>query len=595
MLEEMHGKIESQVEPLRRLYSAITREIKVLLVVTVLVMVFAAVLEGLTIVAFVPFLTSLIEPEKLLSDSRLSFLIRYFEIGSTSELVIATSAGFGAIVFLSTIFKALQLWLTTKASFIIGSTVSQKILERSLYGSYLSHLSRNSSDVISALTTKTSIVIYQVIVPGLTLFSSITMLLILGGAVVAITPTATLLGIVFLFLIYFIIIFLSKKKLKNYGESHSRFATASVRIANESLGGIRDIIIGGTQQYFLKSFESADLNSRKSLGKSQFISLSPKVFIEGVALILLALGAAYASSKQSQLATTIPVLGALVLSIQKILPLMQQVYWCWSTYESGRQCLVDVSVLIGEKPNEEIISSAGSSDSRMIRNSIHLDHLYFRYPNAPSDAISDISITICKGDRVGIIGHSGSGKSTLIDLVCLLIAPTSGVIYFDDKLVNLQNRNQWIKNFAIVPQQIYLADASLLENIAFGEAPGQIDYAKAVAAANNAQLESVVDSLPNGYQTRIGERGCFLSGGQRQRIGIARALYKNPTIIIFDEATSALDNETEKAIISGIEGISRDITVIMIAHRISTLKSCDRILEFSNGCLVRECKFDEIA
>lgn len=595
MIEEVREKIESQVEPLRRLYSAITREIKALLVVTVLVMVLAAALEGLTIVSFVPFLTSLIEPEKLLSDSRLSFLIRYFEIGNASELVIATSACFGAIVFLSTIFKALQLWLATKASFIIGSTVSQKILENSLYGSYLSHLSRNSSDVISALTTKTSIVIYQVIVPGLTLFSSITMLFILGGTVIVITPAATMFGIVFLFLIYLVIIVLSKKKLQYYGESHSKSATESVKIANESLGGIRDIIIGGTQQYFLKSFESADLNSRKSLGKSQFISLSPKVFIEGTALILLALGAAYASSKQSQLATTIPVLGALVLSIQKILPLMQQVYWCWSTYESGRQSLADVSVLIGKTSNKEIISSASSSDIRLIRNSIYLDHLCFRYPNTSSDVISDVSITICKGDRVGIIGHSGSGKSTLIDLVCLLIAPTSGAIYFDDKLVNLKNQNQWIKNFAIVPQQIYLADASLLENIAFGEALGQINYDKAVAAANNAQLRSVIESLPHGYQTRIGERGCFLSGGQRQRIGIARALYKDATVIIFDEATSALDTETENAIIASIEGISRDITIIMIAHRISTLQSCDRILEFSNGRLIRECKFDEIA
>ena len=594
MFKEIRKKIGAQSTPLKTLYSAITSKTKSLLAFTALVMVLSAALEAVTIVAFIPFLTSLIEPEKLLGDGRLNSLVRYFEIEGTRDLVIATSASFGVIVFLSTIFKALQLWLITKTSFIIGSAVSRKILENSLYGSYLSHLNRNTADVIAAITTKTSTVIYQVVIPSLTVFSSITMLLFVGGTIVVITPLTTLLGIALLFLIYISVVAISKKKLKYYGELHSKSATESVKIANESLGGIRDVIIGGTQSYFLNSFENADLDSRKSLGKSQFISLSPKVFIEGIALIFLALGAAYASSEHSQIATSLPIVGALVLSIQKILPLMQQVFWCWSTYESGRQSLQDVSALIQDDANKSDFYQIGNGGINILCKAIHLDHIFFRYPNASLDAISGLAVTIYKGDRIGIIGHSGSGKSTLIDLICLLFPPTSGTVYFDDQPASISARNSWLRNLAIVPQKIYLSDATLLENIAFGELPDQINYAKAVAAANHAQLDSVIESLPDGYHTRIGEHGCFLSGGQRQRIGIARALYKNARVIIFDEATSALDNETENAIISSIEKLSRDITVIMIAHRISTLKSCDRILELSNGRLVRECKFNDI-
>jgi ABC-type multidrug transport system fused ATPase/permease subunit len=594
MIKEIRTKIESQADDLKTLYSAIAIETKSLLLVTALVMVFAAILEAITIIAFIPFLTSLVEPEKLLSDGRLIFLIRHFEIEGARDLLIATSTSFGVIVFVSTIFKALQLWLTTKTSFIIGSAVSQKILENSLYGSYLSHLSRNTADVIAAITTKTSTVIYQVIIPTLTLFGAITMLLFIGGAIVVITPSATLFGIVFLFIIYLIIISISKKKLRDYGELHSKNATECVKIAHESLGGIRDVIIGGTQQYFLKAFANADLHSRKSLGQSQFISLSPKIFIEGIALIFIAIAAAYASSIHSQVATSLPIVGALVLSVQKILPLMQQVFWCWSTYESGRKSLQDVSVLIKDEANNAEFSQINNINTDVLCKSIHLDRIYFRYPNASLDAISGLTIKICKGDRIGVVGHSGSGKSTLIDLICMLFPPTSGCIYFDDQPASAYTRNLWLRKLAIVPQQIYLSDASLLENIAFGELPDQINYAKAVAAANNAQLESVIESLPDGYHTRIGERGCFLSEGQRQRIGIARALYKDASVIIFDEATSALDNETENAIISCIEKLSKDITVIMIAHRISTLKSCDRILELSDGFLVRECKFNEI-
>ena len=369
-------------------------------------------------------------------------------------------------------------------------------------------------------------------------------------------------------------------------------STQIIKSLQEGLGGIRDVLIDGSQHVYCELFQRANAPLRKSQANNQEVSHSPRFIMESLGMILIAGLAYYLFNQPDGASKAIPIIGILALGAQKMLPIMQQSYQAWSSIQGSYASLQDTLLLLNQRfPsnsfNKKILKINFNRD-------IKFDKVSFRYHSDFHNVIKHLSLSIHKGDRLGVIGATGSGKSTMIDILMGLLEPTSGALKVDGKAITEKNVRGWQRRIAHVPQAIFLSDTTIAENIAFGVHKKDIDFDRVHDAAHKAQLQDVIDTLPNQYNTIVGERGVRLSGGQRQRIGIARALYKNADILVFDEATSALDNKTEDSVMSSIEALGKEITVIMIAHRTSTLKKCTKIIELADGKIVKIGSYRDI-
>ncbi len=302
---------------------------------------------------------------------------------------------------------------------------------------------------------------------------------------------------------------------------------------------------------------------------------------------------AYTLAKQVDgVAKAIPILGAFALGAQRLLPVLQQAYAAWSGIRGGQASLQDTLDLLDQPLPDH--ANQPSATALTFMHSISLKQISFRYNQQTPFVLNNLNLTIGKGSRIGFIGTTGSGKSTLLDIVMGLLYPSDGSLEVDGTSVTPSNNRAWQVHIAHVPQTVFLSDASIEENIAFGVPKDRIDLCRVRQAAEQAQLAGSIETWPEKYQTFVGERGIRLSGGQRQRIGIARALYKQADVIIFDEATSALDNETEQAVMQAIENLSQDLTLLIIAHRVTTLKGCTQIVELSDGGIKRIGSYQDI-
>jgi ATP-binding cassette subfamily B protein len=312
--------------------------------------------------------------------------------------------------------------------------------------------------------------------------------------------------------------------------------------------------------------------------------------MESLGLVLIAVLAFTLVNKPGGIVEAIPLLGLIGLGAQRLLPIIQQAYAAWSGMLSTQGVLIDVLGYLDQKMPE-----TPDQDSLLpFYHSLNLKDVSFSYGLEKATVIESCNLEIKKGTCVGFIGRTGSGKSTILDLLMGLLSPTSGYLKVDNQEVNNENRRQWQKHIAHVPQSIFLTDSTIAQNIAFGQFDGEIDYSRLRDAAKKAQLSDFIESLPHKYETVVGERGVQLSGGQRQRIGIARALYKNADVIILDEATSALDIHTEASLMDVIESLGHEMTIVVVAHRLTTLKRCDLIYELNNGSISKAMNYREI-
>jgi ABC-type bacteriocin/lantibiotic exporter with double-glycine peptidase domain len=353
------------------------------------------------------------------------------------------------------------------------------------------------------------------------------------------------------------------------------------------------VLIDGTQQFYCQLYRNADLPLRRASGDSQFISGSPRYIMEAIGMTLIA-GIAFVMTQQEDggIVTAIPMLGGLALGAQRLLPALQLAYSSYSTIKGSKSSFEDVLNLLNQ-PLPEYTDQALPKPT-FFKQEIQLKNLNFRYTEESPWVLKNINLSLKKGARIGFIGATGSGKSTLLDIIMGLLSPTSGKLIIDQQSINSQNRRAWRAHIAHVPQNIYLSDNSVEENIAFGISKDKIDYQRVKKAAQQAQIADLIEEWKDGYQTFVGERGVRLSGGQRQRIGIARALYKKASILIFDEATSALDNETEWEVMEAIESLDKEITVLIIAHRLTTLIGCDKIVKLNKDYTVHIGSYQEM-
>ena len=555
-------------------------------------MLLASFAEILSIGAVLPFLGVLTAPDRVFQYSAAQPIIRALGLVTPAQLLLPLTIAFGVAALIAGAMRLVLLWASTRLSFATGADLSFNIYRRTLYQPYAVHCARNSSEVINGISSKANGVIYSIIVPALTLISSSVMLIAILLALLAIEPVIALAAFGGFGLIYAFIIRLTREQLLTDSQRIARESSHVIKSLQEGLGGIRDVLIDGSQTTYCQIYRNADLPLRRAQGNNFFISASPRYGMEALGMMLIAALAYSLAQSADGISKAIPVLGALALGAQRLLPVLQQAYGSWTQIKGGQASLQDTLELL-DQPLPDYANQPAAKPLAFKHN-INLKLLKFRYNAQMPYVLNQVNLTISKGSRVGFIGTTGSGKSTLLDIVMGLMQPTEGTLEIDGKTITPDNHRAWQAHIAHVPQAIFLADSTIEENIAFGVPSDQIDTQRVRQAAQQAQIADSIDSWPKGYQTFVGERGIRLSGGQRQRIGIARALYKQADVIIFDEATSALDSETEQAVMQGIEGLSKDLTLLIIAHRLTTLKNCTLIVELGEAGIKRAGSYQYI-
>tara|TARA_B100000242_G_scaffold273048_1_gene226370 strand:+ start:8434 stop:10194 length:1761 start_codon:yes stop_codon:yes gene_type:complete len=557
-----------------------------------ILMIIASLSEIMSVGAVLPFLGVLTAPDQIYQQTLMQPIIQILELNEPSELILPLTILFIIAALSAGLIRLLLLYVMTRLSFATGADLSINIYRRTLYQEYTVHVSRNSSEVINSIITKTSTVINGIITPVLTFVSSIILFIGIMSALFLINfgvALSTFIGFGFL---YWLVIRYTRKQLQNNSHIIADQSTQMIKSLQEGLGGIRDVLIDGSQKFYCELYRNADLPLRLASGNNLFISGSPKYIMEAIGMTLIA-GIAYVMTQQdSGLVTAIPVLGSLALGAQRLLPALQQAYGSYSTIKGSKSSFEDVLNLL-EQPLPEYVDQPLQKPIPF-QKEIKLKNINFRYSKESPWVLKNINLSLKKGDRIGFMGVTGSGKSTLLDIIMGLLPPTNGELIIDQQSINTKNRRAWLAHIAHVPQNIYLSDGSIVENIAFGVSKEKIDYQRVKKAAHQAQIAGLIEEWKDGYQTCVGERGVRLSGGQRQRIGIARAFYKNTSILIFDEATSALDNETEREVMKVIKDISKEITVFIIAHRLTTLKGCDNIVKLNKNYTVQIGSYEEM-
>ena len=555
-------------------------------------MIIASLSEIISIGAVLPFLGALTAPEQVYQHPLMQSIIQILGLTEPSQLILPLTIFFIIAVLLAGSIRLTLLYVMTRLSFATGADLSISIYRRTLYQEYTVHVSRNSSEVINSIITKTNIVINGVLTQVLTFISSTALLIGIMGALFAINISVALSASIGFGLLYWLVIRYTKNQLKDNSQIIADQSTQMIKSLQEGLGGIRDLLIDGTQQFYCQLYRSADLPLRRASGNNLFISGSPRYALEAIGMTLIA-GLAYVMTQQEGgMVTAIPVLGALALGAQRLLPALQQAYGAYSTIKGSNSSLKDVLDLLGQPL--PVYADQPLPKPIPFERELKLTELNFRYTEDSPWVLKNINLSLKKGARIGFIGVTGSGKSTLIDIIMGLLPPTNGKLMIDQQPINSQNCRAWQAHIAHVPQNIYLSDSTIEENIAFGIAKEEIDHQRVKKAAQQAQIAELIEEWEEGYQTFVGERGIRLSGGQRQRIGIARALYKKANVLIFDEATSALDNETEREVMKAIKEIGEEITVLIIAHRLTTLKGCDKIVKLGKKHTVHVGSYQEV-
>lgn len=544
-------------------------------------MILTSFAEILSIGTVLPFLAVLTAPSHVFESHTAQPFIHVFNINTPDQLLLPLTIAFGLAAFIAGAMRLLLLWASTRLSFATGADISIDIYRRTLYQPYAVHVARNSSEVISGISGKANGVIYSIITPILILISSSIMLVAILIALLSVDPIIALAAFGGFGVIYGFIIRFTRNQLLINSQRIAHESTYVIKSLQEGLGGIRDVLIDGSQATYCQIYRDADHPLRTAQGNNLFISQSPRYGMEALGMLLIAVLAYALAMQPDGIAKAIPILGALALGAQRLLPVLQQAYAAWSSIQSEQASLQDTLELLSQPLPDYADQSVANPMS--FQQQISLKQLSFRYSPQTPWILKNLEFNIVKGSRVGFIGATGSGKSTLLDIVMGLLQPTEGLLEIDGQAISATNHRDWQLHIAHVPQAIFLADSTIEENIAFGVPKDEIDQLRVKQAAQQAQIAEVIGTWPKQYQTFVGERGIRLSGGQRQRIGIARALYKQADVIIFDEATSALDNETELAVMQAIESLSKDLTILIIAHRLTTLKNCNQIIELVNG------------
>lgn len=546
-----------------------------------------------------PFMALLGDLESIDQTGFLNQIYSYVGFQSTDEFIII----FGAMVLFIMVFSAAFSLYTTNVLYKfggrIGGGLSIRVFKHFLYQSWSFHSRNSSSNLIHKVINESQRLTFSIITQILNLNAKLAIALLMSLAIVIYSPIISIFALTIFSSLYLIIYRLSKSRLDRVSQSLANDQSSRMKASSESFGGVQNIILHSKQSHFIKRFKIHTSQYYKSWSASQVLSITPKYILEVLAMssvIILVLFLFLTGDQDA--GQILPVISVFALAGFKILPALQQVYYSFSIINANLSAFTNLENDL-KKSAKSIPSNFTHSESKIFSKNkkykkIEFNHVSFKYFNSDQTVLENISFSIDADSTIGIVGPSGSGKSTIVDLLLGLIKPISGSILLDDLPLNQKNILQWQKNLGFVPQNIFLADTSIKQNIAFGIDEHAIDEKKIQHASDLANIMDFVSKLPLGLDTQVGERGLQLSGGQIQRIGIARALYENPNVLIFDEATSALDGISEKLIMQSINNFYGKKTVIIVAHRLDTIKNVDNILFCDDGRIIDQGSYADL-
>lgn len=561
-----------------------------ILQVLVILMAFT---ELLGIASIAPFMALVGDMSLLEKDNIYSKL--YQMSGISDPLYFLFISGMGVLIAL-TVSTIVSMFTTWRLS-LYGSSVGVQLADR-LYSHYMKqdwqfHASGSSAQLTKQISTESTRISNGIIQPLMQMNAKVVLAIFIAVSIIIYNPIVAIAGLLMFASGYLLMYKFVRKALVLNGKRLSTVATNRFRLMNEGFGGIKDVLLLNRNKYFIDRFRLEGDIQAKAQGLNQTIAQVPRFFIEllafgamiGLVLILI-------KTHHGNLGAVLPVLAVYALACFKLLPALQQIYGSITQIKGNIAAFESVKEDLINSQEELPTTSNLSSNKLSITKSISLKNIYFAYPKKSTYAVNDASISIPVNHVIGIVGSSGSGKSTLIDIILGLLTPQKGEIYVDNTLITDSNKRGWQDLLGFVPQSIFLSEGSIAENVAFGIPAHEINYKQVMKAIDLAHLTELVNELPEGIHTKVGERGVQLSGGQRQRIGIARALYNQADVLIFDEATSALDGITEKIIMDAIHDFTGQKTIIMIAHRLKTVQKCDTIYLMEKGKIIDQGTYD---
>jgi ABC-type multidrug transport system fused ATPase/permease subunit len=558
----------------------------------VLVMGFANMIG---VAAIIPLLAVLGDPEKIRTNPWLSHAYDMF--GFTSDHSFMVALGFGAFaIFMVTI--AIRV-VTTYALFRFGAmrnySIAAKLLHSYLRQPYSWFLHRHSADLGKTVLTEVGQMTAGVVMPLLSMFSNAVVVLFMIALLVLVNPLASLLMATVMGGGYAIVFAFVRRRLQRVGKQRYAANQARFRISQEALSGIKEIKVLGLESSVMRRFHGPGLQFAEAMTTDNVLGEVPRHILEGIAfggmmMVLLLL----LMTNNGNLSAVLPAAGVYALAGARLTPAMQAVYRGFGRIKFSKAALDAVHADYMEARDIPAPSPLGTP--LRLKKHLELRDVSYSYPKAENSALRGLTLGIRANTTIGIVGGTGAGKTTAMDIILGLLTPGDGALVIDGRVVvDDDARRNWRRSLGYVPQQIFLADDSVAANIAFGQTLDNIDLAAVERAARMAQLHDfVMKEMPEGYASKVGDRGIRLSGGQRQRIGIARALYHDPDVLILDEATSALDNVTERAVMESVAALGGAKTIIMVAHRLSTVRHCDEIFLLEGGALAARGTYEEL-
>ena len=546
-------------------------------------MFFMGLFEVIGVASITPFIAVVSNPEVIQENYYLNYFYVYFDFGSESSFLLVLGISAIVLVFLSNSISALINWQIISITRNQAHLVAYRLLEKYLSQPYIFYLNKNTSNLAKNILLEVDRAVNGFVLPGLLALSRTAIMLFILIFLLYLNPLLASISIVVLGGVYTFIFMAIRKRLHLFGESTSQAESDRFKAADEAMSGIKELKLHSTEKIFLERFEIPSRNRSILMAYSQLSSILPRYLLDTIAfgaILTLMTFMVYIGKTSGQI---IPIVTVFALAGYRLMPAMQQIYASSTQLKFNFPAL---SILVNDLLSVDVTSTPSRDNENDIEflDKLNITNLSFSYPGVEKPTLNNINLQIESNKTIGLVGSTGSGKTTLVDVFLGLLNPTSGNISVDGEELTAKNIKSWQKNVGYVPQDIYLVDDTIESNIAFGERV--IDFDKVKKAAITSELDEFIKTLPNGYKTIVGERGVRLSGGQKQRIGIARALYHNPKILVLDEATSSLDGETESYIIKAINNLSHKKTILMIAHRVSTLKSCDMIYVMESGRIV---------
>lgn len=552
------------------------------------------------IAAIAPFFAVLGDPRLIEHNGLLHRLYLLGGFSGTRSFTVALGIAFTSIVLLANLLNIMGLLAMNRLALRIGTELQTTLFGEYLAWPYASHTATNSTTLFYNVVYETTRVTLGILQHLFALVTNVVTAALIIGSILLLKPLVALIMFAALGGGYVSIYLLVRNRLLRIGRAQSRFAGEQAQIVTESFGAIKEIIVLQAQKFFRDKFEHASRAFLLAAAQSQIVGQTPRYVMECVAAAGLVAVALVLGGGDGGVGPQLGSLTFLAFAAYRLLPTLQQVFASTVRIRAERPALAVIgadlrqaraaqrAALVADRPPRDPAWNARPA------REILLKEVSYRYAPDRAWALLDMSLRIPARSTVGIVGANGSGKSTLVDLVAGLLTPSAGVVEVDGCIVDGKNRAAWQTRLAYVPQNMFLLDASVAQNIALGVAPAEIDRARLLEAARLAQLDDFVMSLPHRYEQRIGERGVALSGGQRQRIGIARALYRDAAVLLLDEATNALDGLTEQELMSTLQRLRGRYTILLIAHRMSTVRGCDMIFHLEEGRVIGSGTYDAL-